>query len=87
MPSVSVSLSGGGHRASLFALGALLYLADAGKNREVTQTAISRKASTIPLPPRRTSALGLARLRDALPAKALSGPRRSHGSTSLHCCC
>ncbi len=37
--SVSVSLSGGGHRAALFALGALLYLSDAGKNREVTSIA------------------------------------------------
>lgn len=36
---VSVSLSGGGHRAALFALGALLYLADAGKNREVSSIA------------------------------------------------
>jgi hypothetical protein len=31
---ISVSISGGGHRAALF--GALLYLADAGKNREVS---------------------------------------------------
>jgi predicted acylesterase/phospholipase RssA len=37
--SISVSLSGGGHRAALFALGALLYLADAGKNRAVTSIA------------------------------------------------
>lgn len=36
---ISVSLSGGGHRAALFGLGALLYLADAGKNREVTSIA------------------------------------------------
>jgi predicted acylesterase/phospholipase RssA len=32
---ISVSLSGGGHRAALFSLGALLYLAEAGKNGEV----------------------------------------------------
>jgi predicted acylesterase/phospholipase RssA len=34
-PSIGIALSGGGHRASLWALGVLLYLADAGKNREV----------------------------------------------------
>ena len=32
---IAVALSGGGHRASLFGLGVLLYLADAGKNRDV----------------------------------------------------
>jgi len=32
---LSVALSGGGHRASLFALGALLYLVDSGGNRNV----------------------------------------------------
>ena len=32
---IAVALSGGGHRASLFGLGVLLYLADAGKNRNV----------------------------------------------------
>jgi predicted acylesterase/phospholipase RssA len=36
---VSVSLSGGGHRAALFGLGALLYLADAGKNGDVSSIA------------------------------------------------
>ena len=35
MPKIAVSLSGGGYRASLFGLGTLLYLADAGKNAEV----------------------------------------------------
>jgi predicted acylesterase/phospholipase RssA len=39
MAGIGVALSGGGHRASLFGLGALLYLADAGKNREVTSIA------------------------------------------------
>ena len=39
MPGISVSLSGGGHRAALFGLGALIYLADAGKNHEVTSIA------------------------------------------------
>jgi predicted acylesterase/phospholipase RssA len=39
MASISVSMSGGGHRAALFGLGALLYLADAGKNHEVTSIA------------------------------------------------
>lgn len=34
MTRLSVSLSGGGHRAALFGLGALQYLADASKNRE-----------------------------------------------------
>lgn len=33
---VAVSLSGGGHRASLFGLGALLYLVDAGKGAEIS---------------------------------------------------
>ncbi|HET6950706.1 MAG TPA: hypothetical protein VFI47_10035 [Acidimicrobiales bacterium] len=32
---IAVALSGGGHRASLFALGALLYLIDAGKGPEI----------------------------------------------------
>lgn len=36
---ISVSLSGGGHRAALFGLGALIYLAEAGKNNEVTAIA------------------------------------------------
>jgi predicted acylesterase/phospholipase RssA len=36
---IGVALSGGGHRASLFGLGALLYLADSGKSREVTSIA------------------------------------------------
>jgi predicted acylesterase/phospholipase RssA len=39
MPRVGVAVSGGGHRAALFGLGALLYLADAGKNRDVTSVA------------------------------------------------
>ena len=33
--ALSVALSGGGHRAALFGLGVLMYLADAGKNRQV----------------------------------------------------
>jgi predicted acylesterase/phospholipase RssA len=37
--SLSVALSGGGHRAALFGLGVLLYLADAGRNVEVTSIA------------------------------------------------
>jgi len=36
MAKIGIALSGGGHRASLFGLGALLYLADARKNQEVT---------------------------------------------------
>ncbi len=36
---IGVALSGGGHRASLFGLGALLYLADAGKNHQVRSIA------------------------------------------------
>lgn len=32
---IAIALSGGGHRASLFGLGVLLYLADAGRNRDV----------------------------------------------------
>lgn len=37
--NVSLALSGGGHRAALFALGVLLYLGDAQKNRSVTSIA------------------------------------------------
>lgn len=33
---MGVALSGGGHRAALFGLGALLYLVDANRNRDVT---------------------------------------------------
>jgi predicted acylesterase/phospholipase RssA len=36
---VAVALSGGGHRACLFALGVLLYLADAGRNAHVASIA------------------------------------------------
>ncbi len=32
---IAIALSGGGHRASLFGLGVLLYLADANRNRDV----------------------------------------------------
>ena len=39
MSRCAVALSGGGHRAALFGLGVLLYLADAGKSREVTSVA------------------------------------------------
>ena len=39
MPSWSIAISGGGHRASLFGLGALLYLADSGLNADVTSIA------------------------------------------------
>ena len=39
MPSWSIAISGGGHRASLFGLGAMLYIADAGLNQEVTSIA------------------------------------------------
>jgi hypothetical protein len=35
----SVALSGGGHRASLFAAGVLLYLADSGENKRVSSVA------------------------------------------------
>jgi hypothetical protein len=34
-PHIAVALSGGGHRAALFGLGALLYLIDAGKGPEI----------------------------------------------------
>ena len=37
--SLAVSLSGGGHRATLFVLGALMYLADAKGNAHVTSIA------------------------------------------------
>lgn len=36
-PSLGIALSGGGHRATVFGLGALLYLADVGLNRHVKQ--------------------------------------------------
>jgi predicted acylesterase/phospholipase RssA len=39
MAGIGVSLSGGGHRASLFGLGVLQYLVDAGKSHEVTSIA------------------------------------------------
>ncbi len=39
MAGVGIALSGGGHRATLFTLGVLLYLADAEKNHEVTSVA------------------------------------------------
>jgi len=35
----AVAISGGGHRACLWGLGALLYLADSGRNRQVTSIA------------------------------------------------
>jgi predicted acylesterase/phospholipase RssA len=38
-PSLTVALSGGGHRAALFGLGVLLYLADVGRNIDVTSIA------------------------------------------------
>jgi predicted acylesterase/phospholipase RssA len=37
--ALGVAVSGGGHRAALWALGVLLYLADSGKNREVPSIA------------------------------------------------
>ena len=37
--SLAVSLSGGGHRATLFVLGALMYLVDAKANAHVTSIA------------------------------------------------
>jgi len=37
--SLAISLSGGGHRATLFTLGALMYLVDAGANERVTSIA------------------------------------------------
>ena len=36
---VAVALSGGGHRACLFALGVMLYLAEAGRNASVASIA------------------------------------------------
>ena len=39
MKGIGVALSGGGHRASLFGLGVLMYLGDAGKLPEVTSVA------------------------------------------------
>jgi hypothetical protein len=39
VPNWSIAVSGGGHRASLFGVGALLYLADSGLNADVTSIA------------------------------------------------
>ncbi|HEV2887772.1 MAG TPA: patatin-like phospholipase family protein [Jatrophihabitans sp.] len=39
MPRWSIAISGGGHRASLFGVGALMYLADSGLNAEVSSIA------------------------------------------------
>lgn len=39
MGQIGLALSGGGHRATLFSLGPLLYLADVGKNSEVRSIA------------------------------------------------
>jgi hypothetical protein len=39
VPGWSIAISGGGHRASLFGLGALMYFADAGLNTEVSSIA------------------------------------------------
>ena len=35
MARIAVAMSGGGHRACLFALGAMMYLADAGRTRQI----------------------------------------------------
>lgn len=37
--SVAIALSGGGHRATIFALGALMYVVDAGRARDTTSIA------------------------------------------------
>ncbi len=39
VPKVGVAISGGGHRAALFGLGALLYLIDAGKGPQLSSVA------------------------------------------------
>jgi predicted acylesterase/phospholipase RssA len=39
MRSIGIALSGGGHRASVFALGALIYLVDSGRHRDVRSIA------------------------------------------------
>src|SRR2546426_31543 len=36
MGALGIALSGGGNRAALFSLGALLYIHDTGRNRDVT---------------------------------------------------
>jgi hypothetical protein len=36
MTRIGLALAGGGHRATLFALGVLVYLADAAKSRDVS---------------------------------------------------
>ncbi len=38
-PSLAIALSGGGHRATLFALGVLMYVVDAKRNRDTTSIA------------------------------------------------
>ena len=50
---IAVALSGGGHRACLFALDALLYLVDAGKAKQLTSIAsVSGGSLTMPDPAR-----------------------------------
>lgn len=39
VPSLALALSGGGHRATLFTLGALMYVVDAGRHRDTTSIA------------------------------------------------
>ena len=39
MPGTALALSGGGHRATVFGLGVLLYLTDAGENRRACSVA------------------------------------------------
>jgi predicted acylesterase/phospholipase RssA len=66
-PTVGVALSGGGHRAALFALGVLTYLADAGKNRQVTSIASVSGGS-----------LTNGYLAQRMDFRALSGPQFEH---------
>ena len=49
-PHIAVALSGGGHRAALFGLGALLYLVDAGKGPELATISSVSGLTTKTLP-------------------------------------
>ncbi len=81
-PNVSVSLSGGGHRAALFGLGVLLYIADAGRNHDVTSVAsVSGGSITNGFIAQRSTAYNLAQPREVWDgARELAGTIVTKGS-------
>ena len=84
-PTIGVAISGGGHRASLFGLGALLYLIDADKGAHLgsvasvsggslTNAFFGSKSTWPPLRPKRcgsTRKFSPTRLPDAAPCGRL----------------